>query len=620
MRDDGLWGQWRRGALAIRALSHIGVAAESARGRSPRARSALLAYSLAVDAWVAFRPRRTQRRSVAETLLNVVDVTAWSWLVREEPVHLRGLVFATLAPNTMETGFRLGAGTTTVPVIEPAKQWRPLVSPSLRGWLRRTSNPSAAGTRTTTRPRVNGARALELVGNVAVDAAPLVGAMMASRRTRGATMGLEPVVWAAIGAVAGYGLARTRAGAQANTTRLWESRTSYLIEEARIRSRVQSALVHNITEIDPKAMLSLLERAGSVAAQRSLDDLTKLPSSTVSSATDKGITLAATVDLRSITPSGHRTRWVPKDQVRVIRDAIAEIDDLLGPSGDDTPDDDRVEVVAADPRRVVLAYRGVTIEARQPVPDLAIRLEPTVWVVFASAGLTFFSGISSPDRPTPGALLSAFALHAVAIRRTLTAAPADRRGDRTTAALLTAASLVLDTSIARRTPNLSIDPVTGEPVEVCAGTSATQGVMMLLGTSWHDLNREGPFLLLVGVAGWIASLRPWLGRTWHSVVVEAAFLFMPLLANLGVGARTDHEANLLDEVLQDRLSTAIEAAARMEAEHEVRRFVDQLDVVIAELPRLHPGLTDTDVTEIVDAYRAERARITSVDALELIGW
>lgn len=628
MRDDGLWGQWRQGALAIRALSHIGVAAESSRGRSPRVRGALLAASLGLDAWVAFRPRHGARRAVGEILLGMADVAAWSWLARDEAAHVRGLVFATLAPNAMETGFRLGAGTTTVPVIEPAVEWRPVITPSIRAWARariaraRRVPPNTDGAPGL--PRVDVARALRVVGRVTSDAAPLLAAMVVTRRRRGAAIGTEPVVWTAIGAVAGYALARTRAAAQASTTRLWEHRTAYLIDEARIRSRVQSALVHNVTEIDPKAMLTLLERAGSTSAQRALDELTSTPVASVSNATEQGITLAATVDLRAVTPESFRTRWVPRSQVRIIRDAMATIDRELDRELDRvdarTPDDDEVTVVAADPRRLVLSYRGVTIEAHQPVPDLAIRLEPTVWVVLASAVLTAFSGFASEDHATPTAFAAALALQALAIRRVLTTPPIERRGDRTTAMLLTASSLLLDVSVARRRPLPSFDPRTGERIETCAGTAATQPVMMLLGTSWHDLRAEGPLLLGAALAGWGLSLRPWFGRSWHSLVVEGAFLVMPLLANLGVGVRTDHEANLLDAALQKRLSERIDAAARVEAQGEVQRFVDQLDVVIAELPGLHPGLTEADVDEIISAYRAERDRITTGDPLELIGW
>lgn len=46
----------------------------------------------------------------------------------------------------------------------------------------------------------------------------------------------------------------------------------------------------------------------------------------------------------------------------------------------------------------------------------------------------------------------------------------------------------------------------------------------------------------------------------------------------------------------------------------------QLECVITELPRLHPSLSDEEVTDIVASYVAERERIAATDPLELIGW
>ncbi len=608
MVEEGLWGQWHRGAHAIRSLAHIAVAAESTHGRSPGARAALLVGSLTSDAIIARRRRTTRRRAVVETLVNVADVGAWSWLTRHDPVHMVGLTFATLAPNLMESAFRLRAGTTAVPVVTPPSPWQPLR-------FRTTRDESRSVVLGESARRLAG-----FVGELLVDALPTVTAMTAVRRGRGLRTGSAPFVWAVISVLGGSTLARVRDRAQQDTTEVWDRRTRYLIEEARIRSRVQSALVHNVAEVDPKALLTFLERAGSVPAGAVLDDIADAPIDAVSDAAADGLTLSATVDQRSLVPSSAVTRWVPRSQVRMIRDAMAAIDERLVPLGDDAPDDDEVVVVADEPHRLVLSYRGARVEAAQPVPDLAIRLEPTLWPVLASAVLTLSRTLPGAERPGPAATALALVAHTVALTRLLRTPPMERRADRVTAALLLASTLAIDVSVGRNVPLGTVHPLTGERVEENAATSPGQGMMMLLGASWHDLRREAPYLLAVTVAGWLYSLRIGQRRSLHSAIGEAAFLFMPLFANLGTGDRTRAEAELLDRVLQERLSATIADTARVEARVEIDRFLSQLDCVIDELPRLHPSLSDDEVAEVVATYTAERARVATTDPLELIGW
>lgn len=606
MGDEGLWEQWRRAALAIRALAHISVAAESTHSRPVGLRAGMLGASLAADVWIARRRHTSRRRRPVETLINVLDVAAWSSLTRRDPIHMRGLTFATLAPNAMEAAFRLRAGTRALPVLEPAAPWRPLAGPVADGGPESTADAAR--------------RLGVFAGRILVDALPSIVTMAVVRHRRGLRLGLGPFAWVAAGAVGGFTLARIRDRAQADTTAVWEERTRYLIEEARIRSRVQSALVHNITAVDPKALLTYLERAGSVRAGHVLDEIATAPATAVSNARADGLTLSAAVDRRAIRPEMHQTRWIPRAQVRMIRDAMARIDEQLEPWGDDAPDDGEVTVASATSTALVLSYRGRTVEAAQPVPDLAIRLEPTTWPIVASWVLTAATTLPSTDRASAPAFVFAFAAHGVALARLLRKPAMERRADRVTGALLSVSALVMDISIGQNRPVEFIDPETGERVEENAGTTATQAVMMLLGTSWHDLRSEAPVMLGVALAGWIYSLRLGQGRSLHSTIAEAAFLVMPLLANLGTGRWTRVEAELLDETLQARLSATIADTARIEARDEIGRFVAQLDCVIAELPRLHPSLSDAEVDEIIATYTAERDRIARTDPLELIGW
>lgn len=608
MGDDGLWGQWRRGAHAIRSLAHVAVAAESTHGRSRPARMALLAGSLAADVWIARHTRTRGRRSPVAAIIDTVDVFAWSWLTRHDPVHLQALTFATLAPTVMERAFRLRAGTTAVPLIEPAVAW-----PSLR-------EPAPEGVEGRFRTGFAARHLAGYLGALALDASPMLAAMTLARRRRGLRVGSIPLVWLGVSALGGFTLARVRDRAQANTTRLWRERTRYLIEEARVRSRVQSALVHNVTEVDPKALLTFLERAGSAPAGALLDQIAEAPATTLSREGGDGLTLSATVDRRTITPHSFATRWVARPQVRMIRDAMAAIDQRLEPLGESAPGDEQVTILAAQPDRLVLRYRGERIDAEQPTPDLAIRLEPTLWPVVASWVLTMTASLSSNVRGSRWALAVSGAAHLLAFTRLIRTPPMERRADRVTAALLVTSALAVDISIGRRGAFEIADPHTGERLEENAGTSATQGVMMLLGTSWHDLRSEAPFIFAIALAGWIYSLRPTHGRSLHSTISEAAFLFMPLLANLGTGEHTHREARLLDEVLQAHLTATISTTARDEARDEIDRFVAQLDCVIDELPRRHPSLSEDEVARIVATYTAERDRIRSTDPLELIGW
>jgi hypothetical protein len=542
----------------------------------------------------------------------------------------------------METGFRLGAGTEAVPVVQPERPWRPVWSPSLRSATRRAlrrRRRTGAGTSRATggdRFRVDVTRLVEILGNVSIDVVPPLAAMTLVRHRRGHRTGPGAFSWVTLAAASCYHLARGRAKAQRDTTTTWDDRTDYLLADARVRSRVQSALMHNVARVDPKGMLAFLERAGSRRAGRILDELADEPGRVTTTARERGLTLTATVDMRTIEPAEYRIRWVGEAQVRHIRNEIERIDMTISPQDAAATSDDVVTVLAADTRRLVLEYRGSRIVATQPTPQLVIRLEPTIPGLLGSSFWTLSTALPAFGRAPVWAVCTATGMQWYAAWRLASREALERRGDRFTAVIVGASTLLLNVGIARaassgpragaprfprgyREPGDAGDRSAGALVP-CPATGATQALTLLVAASWDDLARERWWLVALATVSWFIGSRSARGLGPRGMSTEVAFLLMPALASATIGAKTRNEAQTLEAALRQRLSDTVENTAREEARMQVRHFADQLLCVVEELPGRHPGLDDTDVAEIVASYQAERDRILDLDPLEAIGF
>ncbi len=625
VRTGGIQDQHHQATFAIRAIAHFTSAISGTTGRSVPVRLALLGASLAVDAFTARRAIEARRSRLVEVSLNVLDAGAWSRLTGDDPATTRSTVVATVVPAAMETGFRLGAGTDAVPVVQPERPWRPVWSPSLRTLVRRRMGGFGSARSSSSEPhderfRVDVARLAEVIVEVGADVLPPLVATSAVRRRRGLRTGTGAFGWAALAAGSAHALARGRAKAQYDTTLTWDERTAYLLADARIRSRVQSALMHNVARVDPKGMLAFLERAGSRRAGIVLDELSNTPGQVTTAARERGLTLSATVDMRRIEPSQHQIRWVAEAQVRHIRNAIEQIDATIAAGEAPAASDDVVTVVEADAHRLVLEYRGSRIVASQPTPQLVIRLEPTIPGLLGSSVWTLSTALPAFGSAPLWAAGLATGMQWFAAWRLASREALERRGDRYTAVLVGASTLLLNLAIAHRSDASSGPAVrAGGGTVPCPATGATQALTLLVGGSWNDLPAERWWLIGIAAASWAIGSRHGEGLGLNGTVTELAFLVMPALASATIGDKTRREAQALETALRARLGDTIERTARDEAREQVRHFADQLRCVIEELPLRHPGLDDAEVDRIVADFKAEHDRIVGLDPLEAIG-
>ncbi len=553
-------------------------------------------------AWLARNPSRNR---VADRALDFADSYLWGSVADAHRTAVRSAVVANLAPTLMETGFRLGSALVATSRSESDE--------------RKEQRQADASTHATTITANGSSRtSVNVSRSIVADALPALAGLALARWPSRLPVGNGPLGWGALSLASGFAIGRLRAQAQESTRESWRKRTNHLIWDARIRSRVQTALVHNAAHIDPKGLLAFLERAGSSRAGQILDLATSDPRITLAAHADRGTTLAATVDFRAIIPDTHRIRWLGRPQVQQLRDDIAAIDQTRSRADNGTllgDNDGVVHVISANAQKLVLRYRGEIIEASLPTPELTVRLEPTVPALMVSSiwtSLTAWESFGSAPAPI---VLSAVAAQWAAIRHLLLLPIADRRGDTTSALLVAGSTLAVDIAVGLRAQqDLSAKN------DAFAGTGATLPLMLLLGGSWHDLPKLRWYLVACALGGWVFALRALHDKSWNRILQEALFVSMPAAASWGIAIHTRRDAQNLDEELHAQLSEDIRRFAHVESAQQLSSFIAQLDTVIDELPELHPGLDDNEVTQILAAFRAERERVTGADPLTLIGW
>lgn len=601
MREGGLFEQWRQGTFAIRSLAHLSAAVESSRSRNSRLRLATYAGSAASDAVIARRAGSRHRNRNLETLLNALDAGLWSYWARDAPEFVRTAVVATAVPTLIETGFRLGAGTDAVPVMEPARAWRPLVHPSPGPEHRPVG--------------LDWDRAKELSIELARDALPPLVAMAVGRRLRGNRVGWGPVGWMSFAALGGYALARSRAAAQLDTERIWQARTTSAIAEARVGSRVQSALVHNSLNLaDPKSLLHEMATAGSERARAALEEIRAEGPDALSQFANTGTTLLVAAEGRPIVPPEDRLRWVTNDQSAKLRDRLNEIVERIRPA--DGPDAPPIRVLRARGPELVLEYCGERIELTRPVPELVIRLDPTLASVALGMVWTATSALPALGGAPVWAVVPALGLQATALRRVRDRPVLASHLDRTTAALVGGAAVLLDVTVAATQTRLT----SPGGLSLSPGTGATQPLALLLAAGWRHLGAERWVLAGAAAAGFGLALRVPGRRPFSSVVEQVSFVLMPAAAAGTVGSDAAREAYALDNHLDEQLAADVESAARSIAQRELDDYLHQLDVVASGLSDHRGVLTPEQAATAVDRYRREIERLRAMDPLDVINW
>lgn len=601
MREGGLFEQWRQGTFAMRSLAHLSAAVESSRGRNSRLRFATYAASTAADAFVASLAGGRHRNRGLEGFVNALDAGLWSFWSRDAPEFVRTAVVASAVPTLIETGFRLGAGTDAVPVIEPPKTWRPLLPPRSNDGARHAP--------------VDWERARELTVEVARDALPPLAAMVVGRRLRDNRLGWGPAGWMGFATLGGYALARTRAAAQHDTERIWQERTASAIAEARVGSRVQSALAHNSLDLaDPKSLLHEMATAGSAAARDALQEIRADSIDAMSQFANTGTTLLAAAEGRPVVPAEDRLRWVTNEQSAMLRHHLDELEERHHPpDGRDAPP---IRVLTARGPELVLEYCGERMELTRPVPELVIRLDPTLASVGLGMVWTATSALPALGGAPLWAVIPALGLQTTALLRVRNRPVLASHLDRTTAALVGGAAVMLDLTVATTQTRLT----SPGGLSLCPGTGATQPLVLLLAAGWRHLGRERWILTGAAAAGFLLALRVPGRRPFSSIIEQTAFVLMPAAAAGTVGSDAAREAYALDNHLDEQLAADVEAAARSTAQRELDDYLRQLSVVANGLSEHHGVLSPEQAATIADRYRREIERIRSMDPLDVINW
>jgi hypothetical protein len=621
----------------MRGLGHVGAAslAASARRRGERWPVAVgLVVSLVADGWLATKAGSPQRDRRVELAVNLVDAALWAKLSPSGAAAMRSAVVASLVPTAIETGYRLGAGTEAVPILDPALPWEPAWDPPMPRMLSlpwsKVTRPggiqrfrAALGADRLPLPRPG--RAVWLVGQVAADLALPFAAAAAIRRRDGQPAGLGLSGWPAFGAVGGFALARTRDDAQRSTRQVWQRRCDGILVEQRLEAQVHAALAHNFLHPDPRALLTILAGAGSEPAAEALARWSEATSHVVhADGSDGGTTLHGALEGRPVIPAEDRYRYVAEDQLLPIREWIAAAEEALEVEAEDGLDDleheevppTPVEVVSTWGRRMTLRCGTSELRLAREVPELAIRLEPTVpglWVGMIWSSLTALPSIGGAPVAAAG---SAVALQGAAIWRLITRTALERRADRTTLGLVTAGAVIVDVAVGLRQRVLR-GPA---GVPVCPGTGATQPLFLLLAANWRDLGRERWAAAGVGLGAWAFAFFAAGHRDRGLLANELAFLAMPAAAVATMSADTRREAEHLDATLDRWLATELDAEARRLAAEHVDAYLLALETVVSELE--HPALDfgPTQAERVRRDYAIEARRLRSADPLEVINW
>jgi hypothetical protein len=431
-------------------------------------------------------------------------------------------------------------------------------------------------------------------------------------------MGPAPIGWSAFAAVGGYALARLRDDAQRSTRAAWEDRTAQLVEEHRLTSHMQGALLHNLAAIDPKSLLLALAREGSTAADACLQELRAAPVEALARTAREGTTLSNAAEQRTIVPAEDGYRWVPNAQVAALRAAIEAIDDELdaAPAGRSVPDDDTIRVRSTSGPNLVVEYRGRPIELARPVPDLPVRMDPAVGTLVLGMAWTVISTIPSLGKAPLRGVVPALGLQGVALYRLASKTARERRSDRTTLLLVMASVVVVDAAIGLCQERI-VDDRGGA---LCPGTGATAPLSLLLASSWADFGPERWWAAAVGGAAWAFALRAPGPRALAVTANELAFVLMPAGAATTMGDDARREAEALDHRLDRLLADRVASDSREAAREEIAHFARALQTVLDELERFDLDFDPDTMQEVRSVYAAELERLATTDPLDVINW
>lgn len=541
-------------ALALGGPGSIRVRAAKAGG--------WLAWDRVVRDWHA---TSSQPKVAARSILDVLEVLV---LTRRPPAELdaaRRVQACNVVVPAMEAGYRLGAGTEAVPVVDPSRPFPP-----------------------------RGRQLVEVVaeGMASVAAPHLVARWRFGRR--GLRMHPFEGIWA-LGMLGGqFGLARYRDRLHADARRAWWERAQHQVQLEQRGAAAQAAIA-NTPAHDVKKHLTLLGVSGSELARRAASEQSDHPRTVL--AQSSGTTLLRAALGIPVEPSHLASTWISEDQRQVLDELIDGIDAEL----EDRGPQPSIEVLEIEGTRIHLLYRGRRIDLANPAPTLEAALDPVSLSLLVGAGWKLLNALD------PGVRLPLrYVLPGVAVDLgfAATCERARRRGDpgRFTVAVIGSlvSSTVSDLGIWRAGP-----PGPGPRADAIPATGSALGALAMIGICE---GRVPGWLARAGALGILAKWGAMAGvvgrRNRRELALELISLWQGWAAPRGLAASTAAESQVLESTLQRGFQEAVRTARRSAYVAEVDRAERQVDLVDAELARLREDL-DPELADLVEGQCRE---------------
>jgi hypothetical protein len=548
-------------AWVLRSSGHVALALRGTGGGGTRIVRAAgwVTWDRLQHAW---QVRDRQPRILVRSALDLLEIVV---LTRSVPADLdaaRRVQACNVVVPAMETGYRLGAGTEAVPVVDPSRPFPP-----------RRDQFAVVG--------------LEGVARVLLPHLAVHGRF----RRRGLRLHPFEGVWA-LGMLGGqFGLARYRDRLHRGARRQWWDRAEAQVLLEQRAAAAQAALASNPAH-DFKKHLTLLGVAGSERARLAAGEQADHPRQVLERS--QGTTLLWAALGIPVEPPELAATWISEDQRRVLDARIDAIDDEMDDAADEGPPL-RLDVVTLHGTRVHLRYRGADIHLANPAPQLEAALDPVSLSLVVGAGWKLLNALDPelriPLRYVLPGVLGDLAVAAVCERGRRCA---DARRFTWAVVGSLATSIVCDAGLAAAGP---LRPP--QRTDAVPATAPALGSLAMIGTCEGHV---APWLTGVGIAGtvgkWLLMARVVDPRSRDVVVRELLSLWQGWAAPRGLAASTAAESSALETSLQEGFQEAVRSARGRAMLAEVERAEQQVDLVEVELARLREDL-DPELGELV---------------------
>lgn len=555
---------------ALRVGGHVNVAL-AGRVAGPGRRAGLIAAGLLGDAvhrrWLE---RDHRHHPYLRGALDTAEVALWTLATGRSDSAAFWAQQAHVVAPALETGFRLGAGTTAIPVPVGSRSFPPRGRDAVRSVAELT----------------------------ATTLAPLATHVLVRRWSgwRWRAYDAFAPVFATVGPL---GLARYRARMQRQAREEWWVRATVEVEREIERARASSA-VRASPGHDFKKNLTVLGWSGSEACRTAAHQQAERPRLRAVGA--DGTTVFGAALGIPVEPADRRAVWISDDQRRVLDRFIDEVDVELETRAP-LP---RLDVLGVDGTTVRIRYRGRRLDLVNPPPRLEVGLDSMVPTLIVSLVWKALSATAIGHRWDRRFLSAAVALDVVTALGYERARRRAVPGRFTVTLLMTVASSVLAGIGIARSDVPDQDPSGQE--QFVASFSAFSVLAMVAASHGQVDRRLRSAAALIAVVQWAVLSLPGRSRPPLMVAAEAVAGWQALIAPRGLSSHVAAEAEALERELQDELQERVRNARTEAADEELATFRSQLDLVESELARLG------------DAMDAELARHVAQQCVELRTW